>query len=55
MLITFSPIMFTLVAVLIGGWVFSKEPDASAADIYVGGALYGGILSAFFAGVQFAV
>ncbi len=53
MLTTFSPIIFTLVAILLGGWVFSKEPEASMAHICEGGALYGGILSAFFAGVQF--
>ena len=53
MLAVFSPIMFTLVAILLGGWVFSKEDDASLGDICEGGALFGGILSCFFVGVAF--
>jgi len=53
MLTTFSPIIFSLVAMLLGGWVFSKEANASMAHICEGGALYGGILSAYFLGMQF--
>jgi hypothetical protein len=53
MLQIYSPIMFTLVAILLGGWVFSKEENASMGDICQGGALFGGILSCFFVGVTF--
>ena len=53
MLQIYSPIMFTLFAILVGGWVFSKEEDASLGEICRGGALYGGILAGFFAGIPF--
>jgi len=53
MLQIFSPIMFTFIAILTGGWIFSKEDDASLGEICEGGALYGGILGVFFLGVTF--
>lgn len=53
MLQIYSPIMFTLLAILLGGWVFSKEGDASLGDICEGGALFGGVLGFFFLGLTF--
>jgi len=53
MLETFSPIFFTGTAVLIGGYIFSKEDDASLGDACEGGILFGSVLAVFFAGIPF--
>jgi len=47
-----SPIVFTGISALCGGYIFSIEKGASSGDIYEGAGLYGGILAAFFLGIQ---
>jgi len=53
MLETFSPVFFIGVAVLIGGFIFSKDDDASMGDVCEGGVLYGAVMIGFFAGIPF--
>ena len=52
MLHIFSPIFFSGIASLFGGYIFSLEDGASMSEVCEGAGLYGGILAAFFIGIQ---